>query len=126
MTRLKLARHAAAAAVCLLLVPAAHAALFGDDEARQGVQNLQNQQNTTNQRLDDLNSRMENQTRVQGDMSSQVEQLKGEIARLRGQIEVLTNDLENAQKRQKDFYIDLATRLRKLEPPPAPEPGAKP
>ncbi|HEY4372385.1 MAG TPA: tol-pal system protein YbgF [Burkholderiales bacterium] len=126
MTPYKFARHAAAAAACLLLVPAAHAALFGDDEARQGVQNLQNQQSATNQRLDDLNSRVENQTRVQMDINAQLEQMKAEIARLRGQLEVMSNDLENAQKRQKDFYIDLDTRLRKVEPPPPPDPGAAP
>jgi tol-pal system protein YbgF len=39
-----------------------------------------------------------------------------EIAKLRGQIEVLANDIANAQKRQKDFYVDLDARLRKLEP----------
>ena len=39
-----------------------------------------------------------------------------EIARLRGQIEVLANELANTQKRQKDFYTDLDARLRNLEP----------
>ena len=39
-----------------------------------------------------------------------------EIARLRGQIETLTYELETAKKRQQDFYLDLDTRLRKLEP----------
>jgi tol-pal system protein YbgF len=34
---------------------------------------------------------------------------------LRGQIEVLSYELEAAQKRQKDFYVDLDHRLRKLE-----------
>jgi tol-pal system protein YbgF len=51
------------------------------------------------------------------------------MAKLRGQIEVLTHDLDQLQKRQKDFYVDLDTRLRKLEqaalepkPEKAPEP----
>ena len=38
---------------------------------------------------------------------------------MRGQIEVLSYELETAQKRQKDFYVDLDNRLRKLEQPPA-------
>jgi tol-pal system protein YbgF len=38
---------------------------------------------------------------------------------LRGQIEVLSYELEAAQKRQKDFYVDLDNRLRKLEQAPA-------
>jgi TolA-binding protein len=29
---------------------------------------------------------------------------------------VLANDIANAQQRQKDFYVDLDARLRKLEP----------
>jgi len=122
MMKLQFARLAATAAACLFLVPA-HAALFGDDEARKGVQDLQAQRAADARRIDDLSSRLENQTRIQVDMNSQLEQLKAEIARLRGQLEVLTNDLENAQKRQKDFYVDLDGRLRKIEPPPAPEPG---
>jgi tol-pal system protein YbgF len=47
---------------------------------------------------------------------SQNEQMKQEIAKLRGQVEVLMNELANAQQRQKDFYIDLDARLRKVEP----------
>jgi len=39
-----------------------------------------------------------------------------EIARLRGQVETLTYELETAKKRQQDFYLDLDTRLRKVEP----------
>jgi TolA-binding protein len=47
---------------------------------------------------------------------TQNENMLQEIAKLRGQIEVLANDIANAQKRQKDFYVDLDARLRKLEP----------
>jgi tol-pal system protein YbgF len=46
---------------------------------------------------------------------NQVEALNGELSRLRGQIEVLTNDISNAQKRQRDMYVDLDTRLRRIE-----------
>jgi tol-pal system protein YbgF len=46
---------------------------------------------------------------------NQVEQLNGEISRLRGQIEVLNNEINNAQKRQRDMYVDLDTRLRRIE-----------
>lgn len=46
---------------------------------------------------------------------NQVEALNGDISRLRGQIEVLTNDIANAQKRQRDMYVDLDTRLRRIE-----------
>ncbi len=46
---------------------------------------------------------------------NQVEALNGDLSRLRGQIEVLTNEIANAQKRQRDMYVDLDTRLRRIE-----------
>ncbi len=46
---------------------------------------------------------------------NQVEALNGELNRLRGQMEVLANDVNNAQKRQRDMYVDLDTRLRRIE-----------
>src|SRR5258708_16021231 len=46
---------------------------------------------------------------------NQVEALNGELSRLRGQMEVLANDVSNAQKRQRDMYVDLDTRLRRIE-----------
>jgi tol-pal system protein YbgF len=46
---------------------------------------------------------------------NQVEALQAEINRLRGQLEVVNNGLENAQKRQRDMYLDLDTRLRRFE-----------
>ncbi len=46
---------------------------------------------------------------------NQVEALNGELNRLRGQMEVLSNDVVNAQKRQRDMYVDLDTRLRRIE-----------
>jgi tol-pal system protein YbgF len=50
------------------------------------------------------------------DLAGQNDQLRQEIAKLRGQIEVLSNELANEQRRQKDFYTDLDSRLRKVEP----------
>jgi len=49
------------------------------------------------------------------ELMNQVEDLQSEINRLRGQLEVLTNGLENAQKRQRDMYLDLDTRVRRME-----------
>jgi tol-pal system protein YbgF len=49
----------------------------------------------------------------------QLEQINGELARLRGQIEVLTNENQQLQKRQRDFYLDLDSRLKRLEGAPA-------
>lgn len=103
---------AAAFLAAFSLAPlSANAALFEDDEARRAILDirarLDNMQNEINAKADKTNSL---------DLNSENEQLRQEIAKLRGQIEVLTNELSNTQKRQKDFYVDLDGRLRKLEP----------
>ena len=46
---------------------------------------------------------------------NQVDNLQADINKLRGQFEVLSNALDNAQKRQRDMYLDLDTRLRRIE-----------
>jgi tol-pal system protein YbgF len=51
------------------------------------------------------------------EIASQIEALRTEIARMRGQLEVLQNQAESADKRGKDLYVDIDTRLRKLEQP---------
>lgn len=100
---------ALAAGTCMM--PAAHAALFSDDEARRAILDLR-------ARLDALNARIDAKADKTSslDLAGQNERLNQEIARLRGQIEMLTNELGNEQRRQKDFYNDLDARLRKLEP----------
>lgn len=89
----------------------AQAALFEDGEARRAILDirtrLDNMQSEINAKADKTNN---------FDLNNQNEQLRQEIAKLRGQIEVLTNELANEQRRQKDFYVDLDNRLRKLEP----------
>jgi tol-pal system protein YbgF len=90
----------------------AQAGLFDDDEARNRIEQLRVEVTELNKRADTVN-------RNQIDFANQVETIKTDIAKLRGQIEVLTYELEAAQKRQKDFYVDLDNRLRKIEQPPA-------
>ena len=45
----------------------------------------------------------------------QLEQLNAELASLRGQMEVLGNENQQLQKRQRDFYLDIDSRLKRLE-----------
>lgn len=89
----------------------AHAGLFDDDEARRAILDIRARIDAVNARVD---GKADKSTSL--DLAAQNEQLRGEIARLRGQIEVLTNELANEQRRQKDFYADLDSRLRKVEP----------
>lgn len=103
---------AAAFMAAFSLAPlASHAALFEDDEARRAILEIR-------KRLDgmqnDLNAKADKSGNFE--LNNQNEQLRQEVSRLRGQIEVLTNELANEQRRQKDFYVDLDNRLRKLEP----------
>jgi tol-pal system protein YbgF len=97
------------AALLLVIALPAQAALFDDDEARKRVEALRAE---VNARMDKL----EAASRGQIELANQIEALKAEVAKLRGQLEVLTNEIESTQKRQKDFYVDLDNRLRKLEP----------
>ncbi|PLQ01602.1 tol-pal system protein YbgF [Cupriavidus pauculus] len=92
---------------------AAHAGVFDDDEARKAVLQLRDQFNgfqaTASQRIDQS-------SRQQLDMQNQLEGLRQEVARLRGQNEVLQNTVDTLQKQQKDYYADLDARLKKFEP----------
>lgn len=98
----------ACAAAGLAGSPAAHAGLFDDQEARGRIDKLRED-------FDQLAKRTELAARNQIDFANQAELLKTEVAKLRGQIEVILNDVDTTQKRQKDFYVDLDSRLRKLE-----------
>lgn len=93
----------------------AGAGVFDDDEARKAILDLRAKVDALSH---DLNARIDTKSDKSStlDLVSQNELTAQEIAKLRGQIEVLANELANAQKRQKDFYVDLDTRLRKLEP----------
>jgi tol-pal system protein YbgF len=106
--------------LALLLPLPSQAGLFDDDEARKQVRELRTEVDALRQRLDTL-------ARNQLDFSNQIESLRADVARLRGQVEVQTNSIEAAQKRQQDFYVDLDARLRKLESNAAgvAEPAAK-
>jgi len=93
----------------------ASAGIFDDDEARKAILDLRTKIAALSTKLDAKLDDKADKTSVL-ELSNQNEQLRSEIAALRGQIEVLMNELANAQKRQQDFYIDLDKRLRALEP----------
>jgi tol-pal system protein YbgF len=95
----------------------AHAGLFDDEEARKQIVQLRNQvaeqQRAIDQRIGELEAQARNRSII--DLFNQVETLRAEMARLRGQIELLQNEIENGQKRQRDLYVDLDGRMRKVE-----------
>lgn len=88
------------------------AGLFSDDEAHQKIAALQQQIQGMEGRV----AQMEGIARSQGvGLLSQLDALKSDLAALRGQVEVHAHDIETTQKRQRDLYVDLDSRLRKLE-----------
>jgi tol-pal system protein YbgF len=93
------------------LTSPARAGMFDDEEARKRIEALKGEFAELARRTDTIN-------RNQIDFANQIEAVKADIAKLRGQVEVLSYELEATQKRQKDFYVDLDGRLRKLEPAP--------
>lgn len=93
----------------------AHAGLFDDDEARKAISDLRARLDALSSRVDDQFANKADKT-VLLDQLNQIDSLRQEIAKLRGQLEVLSNDVSDNQHRQKDFYVDLDNRLRKLEP----------
>jgi len=107
----------AALSIAWLLALPARAALFDDEEARKRIEATNQRLSQVQRQLEDRIATLESQLKSQGlvELFGQVEQIKSDIARLRGQIEVLTYEQEQAQKRQRDLYIDLDSRLRKLE-----------
>jgi tol-pal system protein YbgF len=94
---------------------ASHAGVFDDDEARKAILDLRAKVEALSK---DLNARIDTKTDKTAALEfvNQHEMAMAEIAKLRGQIEVLANEVSKAQQRQKDFYVELDARLRKLEP----------
>lgn len=86
----------------------AQAGLLEDDEARKQIQQLET-------RVVQLEDDVKHQTKSMLDLQSQIDALKTEIRNLRGQNEETAHGLQDAEKRQKDFYVDLDTRLRHFE-----------
>jgi tol-pal system protein YbgF len=107
----------AVAAALLAAAGAAHAGLFDDDEARKRIDEIRAAQEKSARESAERIGRLEESVRNIGvvDLLRQIETLNAEIAKLRGGIEVLANQNEQIQKRQRDFYLDLDSRLKRLE-----------
>ena len=106
-----------------LLASPAHA-LFGDDEARRAILDLrQRVEALQRQQQGELQNQAQSQTeeisRLRAallELQSQIDSLKAELARNRGQYEQLARDLSEVQQRQKDVQLGMEERLRRFEP----------
>ena len=105
-------------AAWLAAAPLAQAAVFDDDIARARIQELGQRFEAYQKSLDERLARIEGSSgdrRAILDLAGQIDAMRGDLAKMRGQVEVLLHQLENTEKRQKDLYVDIDTRLRKLE-----------
>lgn len=118
----------AAGALSVLLMPAARAGMFDDDEARKAILDLrariQASDDAQRVRSEQLAKQL---TDVQGEqvgslrhslleMNAQIEGLRTELAKMRGQNEQLARDVAELQRKQVDLSQGLDERLRKMEP----------
>jgi tol-pal system protein YbgF len=112
---------------CMAVTPA-HAQLFGDDEARKAIIDLRNRVEADRRANEAQFNRIEQDVARQNeennaptrrsllDLSNQIEALRGELARSRGQAEQLARDVAEMQRQQKDALVSFDERLRQLEP----------
>ena len=107
-----------------LSAPLAHAGLFDDDEARRAILELRQKLEQVNEqqrvRQTELNTQMLDQIgQLRSsllDLSNQLELMRTENAKLRGQVEQLAKDVSELQVQMKDVMQGVDDRLKRLEP----------
>jgi tol-pal system protein YbgF len=124
-------RPAAWLLLLALAAPVAHAGLFDDDEARKAILDLRQRQDQAEARLkaaqNETNAQVLEQVnqlrRSLLDLNNQLELMRAEMARMRGQDEQLQRDVTELQRQvaelqrlQKDAQQGVDDRIRKLEP----------
>ena len=101
----------------------AQAGLFDDEEARKQIFDLKAEATASQRAIDERIARMDERVgRLDAalrdravDLAQLIDGLRQDMTKLRGQIEVLLNQVQIMERRQKDLYADLDTRLRRLE-----------
>ncbi len=109
-----------AGALLLALPFAGHAQLFGgDDVARKEIAEQGKRIEALTERLARMEQTLQGMASANPalELAQQLEILRQEMRQLRGQVEVLGHESQMAAKRQRDMYVDLDTRLRRLEQP---------
>ncbi len=119
--------RAAKALLCVTLAlgfGSAQASLLEDDEARKAILELRQRVETMRQAQDErlvelVRKSAEESTqwrRSLVELQNQIEALRSELAKLRGQGEQLQRDLSESQQRQREATAAWEQRLQKLEP----------
>lgn len=97
---------------CLFTAPL-YAALFEDTDARKKLQEMQLKETELEARIVNLEAVIKSGSL--NDMLNQIELVKQDISKLRGDIETLRHLNATVEQRQRDLYQDLDGRLRKME-----------
>jgi tol-pal system protein YbgF len=90
-----------------------HAALFEDTDARKKLQEMQLKETELEGRIVNLEAVIKSGSL--NDMLNQIELIKQDVSKLRGDMETLRYLNATIGQRQKDLYQDLDGRLRKME-----------
>lgn len=102
------------------VAPAAHAGLFDDDEARRAILDIRSRIDQSSEqsraRSAELTDQLSVLRRSLLDLNSQLETMRGELARQRGDNEQLTRAVSELQRGQKDIQQGVDDRIKKLEP----------
>ena len=117
------ARALAALMLSCAFASTGHAALFEDDEARRAIIELRQRvdalQQANQRSSDDLRKSGDDNSQLRRgllDLQTQIEALRVEQSKLRGQNEQLLRDVADLQRRQKDIAQGVDERLRQFEP----------
>ncbi len=97
---------------CLFATPL-HAALFEDTDARKKLQEMQLKETELEARIVNLEAVIKSGSL--NDMLNQIELMKQDVSKLRGDMETLRHLNATVEQRQKDLYQDLDGRLRRIE-----------
>lgn len=97
---------------CLFVSPL-HAALFEDTDARKKLQEMQLKETELEARIVNLEAVIKSGSL--NDMLNQIELMKQDVSKLRGDMETLRHLNATVEQRQKDLYQDLDGRLRRIE-----------
>lgn len=116
-TRARLAPWALA--VSAVFVPAQAWALFDDDEARKAIIDLRQKYEASKAATDAAILRLTDEVRDRRsivELSNQVELLRSELQQLRAQNDLLSRQVGELQRAQKDVQVGVEERLRQVEP----------
>lgn len=110
----------ATAILFCLSVASVHAGLFEDEEARRAILDVRQRIETVRAESLQAETRASEDTaslkRSLLDLQNQIENLRSEVAKLRGANEQLMRDSSELQRRQKDIAQGVDERLRQFEP----------